>query len=287
MVSRVACIRSPNFFISNMNNIGQNSFDIGRMDALALGNSPLHRLDPRAKVITTLLFIVAVVSFDKYALSAIIPFFIYPVALISLGGLPYKYLLKKVLIVSPFAILIGIFNPLIDRETLFHIGSIGVSGGVVSFVSILLRFVLPVTAALILVSLTGFNAVCESLKKFGVPRPFIVQLLFFYRYLFVMTDEAERMVRARSLRALNSSTMGVRTFISLVGHLLLRTLDRAERIYRAMCCRGFDGHFYLIRSMKIRSPEIIFMSVWVPLFVLFRYTNVPLNLGTLITGLLK
>ncbi|WAC08339.1 MAG: cobalt ECF transporter T component CbiQ [Thermodesulfobacteriota bacterium] len=268
-----------------MNNIGKNSFDIGRMDALAAGDSLLHRLDPRAKLITTLVFIVAVVSFDKYALSAILPFFLYPIALISLGGLPYNYLLKKVLIVSPFAILIGVFNPLLDREILFHIGSVGISGGFVSFLSILLRFVLTVTAALILISLTGFNAVCESMRKFGVPKPFIVQLLFFYRYLFVMTDEADRMVRARSLRTFNSGTMSFRIFISLIGHLLLRTLDRAERIYRAMCCRGFDGHFYLIRSMKIRVPEIIFMSGWVSLFVLFRCTNVPLHLGTLITGI--
>jgi cobalt/nickel transport system permease protein len=288
LVSRVGKHSAHQFFFTTtMNNIGKNSFDIGRMDALASGDSPLHRLDPRAKLITTLLFIIAVVSFDKYTLSAILPFFIYPIVLISLGGLPYKYLLKKVLIVSPFAILIGIFNPLLDRETLFHIGSIGVSGGVVSFLSILLRFVLTVTAALVLVSLTGFNAVCESLRKFGVPRPFIIQLLFFYRYLFVMTDEAERMVRARSLRAFNSRGMSFRIFISLIGHLLLRTLDRAERIYRAMCCRGFDGHFHIIRSMKIRYPEIIFMSVWVPLFVLFRYTNVPLNLGTFITGILQ
>lgn len=268
-----------------MNNIGKNSFDIGRMDALAEGDSLLHRLDPRAKLITTLAFIVAVVSFDKYALSAILPFFLYPIVLISLGGLPYKYLLKKILIVSPFAILIGIFNPLLDREILFHVGSIGIPGGAVSFLSILLRFFLTVSAALILISLTGFNAVCESMRKFGVPKPFIVQLLFFYRYLFVMTDEADRMVRARSLRTFNSRAMSFRIFISLIGHLLLRTLDRAERIYRAMCCRGFDGHFHIIRSMEIRGPEIIFMSVWLALFILFRCINVPLHLGTLIRGI--
>lgn len=270
-----------------MNNIGKNSFDIGYMDTLATQDSPLHRLDPRAKVITTLLFIVAVVSFDKYALSTLTPFFIYPIVLISLGGLPVGYLLKKVLIVSPFAILIGIFNPLMDREILIQIGSIGISGGWVSFLSILLRFVLTVIAALILISLTGFNAVCASLIKFGVPRPFVVQLLFFYRYIFVLTDEAERMVRARSLRAFDSGAMSFMTFISLIGHLLLRTLERAERIYRAMCCRGFDGNIRLIRSMHIRYQELIFAFGWIAVFIFLRYFNIPMKLGKLITGFLK
>jgi cobalt/nickel transport system permease protein len=270
-----------------MNNIGRNSFDIGYMDTLASGDSFLHRLDPRAKVITTLLFIVAVVSFDKYALSAMTPFFIYPIALISLGVLPAGYVLKKVLLVSSFAILVGIFNPLIDRQILMQIGSVGISGGWISFLSILLRFMLTVTAAFILVCLTGFNAVCGALMKFGVPRPFVVQLLFFYRYMFVLTDEAERMARARSLRSFNARPMQLAAFIPMVGHLLLRTLERAERIYRAMCCRGFDGHIRIIKTMKINLKEVLFVAGWSFLFVFFRFYNVPLKLGELITGVLK
>lgn len=247
----------------------------------------LHRLDPRAKLIATLMFIVAVVSFDKYALSQLTPFFIYPIVLISLGGLPAGYLLKKVLLVSPFAILVGIFNPLLDKEILIQFGSIGIAGGWISFMSILLRFVLTVTAALILVSLTGFNAVCGALLKFGMPRPFVMQLLFFYRYIFVLTDEAERMVRAGSFRSFNSRAVGFKTFIPLTGTLLLRTLERAERIYHAMCCRGFDGHIRIIRAMKIRHQEIIFTLGWTFLFIWLRCYNIPLTLGALITGVLK
>jgi len=257
------------------------------MDTLSYGNSFLHRLDPRAKLITTFIFIFAVVSFDKYAVSALTPFFIYPIALVSLGGLPYGYLLKKLLIVSPFAILVGIFNPLIDREILIRIGSIGISGGWVSFISIIFRFILTVTAALILVSLTGFNAVCAALIKFGVPRPFVVQLLFFYRYIFVLTEEAESMVRAMSFRAFNKGAMGFRAFISLTGNLLLRAFERAERIYRAMRCRGFDGNIRLVKPMKIRRQEIAFMSGWALLFVFLRYSNAPLKLGAFITGFLR
>jgi len=270
-----------------MNNIGKNSFDIGYMDTLASGDSALHRLDPRAKLIATFIFIVTVVSFDRYALAVLTPFFIFPIVLISLSGLPAGYLLKKVLIVSPFAILVGIFNPLMDRGILFHIGSLGISGGWVSFFSIILRFILTVTAALILISLTGFNAVCAGLIKLGVPKPFVIQLLFFYRYIFVLSDEAERMVRAGSFRAFHSGAIGFRTFIALLGNLLLRTLDRAERIYHAMCCRGFDGNIRIIRSMKITYQEIIFVFGWGALFIFLRYFNIPLKLGVFVTGFFK
>lgn len=267
-----------------MNNIGKNYLDIGYMETLACADSPLHRLDPRAKLITTLLFIVTVVSFGKYTLLAFIPFFIYPLALISLGGLPAGYFMKKVLLLAPFAILVGIFNPIIDREIIFHIGAVGISGGWVSFLSILVRFILTVTAALLLIALTGFNAVCASLTKLGVPRPFVVQLLFFYRYLFVLTDETEKLERARSLRAFNPKAMRLKVFISLIGHLLLRSLDRSERIYRAMCSRGFDGNVRMIRTAKSRREDFVFVAGWVAIFLFFRFYNIPVLLGQFVMG---
>ena len=265
-----------------MNNIGKNYTDIRYMDIMASGDTLLHHLDPRAKLITTLLFITAVVSFDRYTILAFIPFFIYPIVLISAAGLPASYLLKKILWVSPFAVLIGIFNPIMDREIIYHIGSIGISGGWVSFFSILMRFLLTVSAALILIALTGFNAVCQALTRLGVPRPFVVQLLFFYRYIFVLVDEAERMEMARSLRSFNSRSMDFRTFISIIGHLLLRSLDRAERIYLAMRSRGFDGNIRMIKTIKLGWKDLAFMAGWAILFIAFRTNNIPIRLGNIV-----
>jgi cobalt/nickel transport system permease protein len=260
----------------------QGHFDIGYMDTLAAGDSPLHRLDPRVKLITTVVFIATVVSFNKYAVLNLIPFFSFPIILIMLGGLPVRYILKKVLLVSPFAILVGIFNPVFDRSVMCYIGSIGISGGWVSFISILLRFVLTVTTALALIALTGFNSVCIALERFKVPRPFIVQLLFLYRYMFVLSEESERMLKARAVRSFSGRSMRFKTFISLVGQLLLRTMDRAERVYRAMCCRGFDGHIRIIRSLHIDPKDIIFISVWIALFISFRFLDISLKMGELV-----
>ncbi len=269
----------------NMLKIDQNIFDIGRMDTLAMGESPLHRLDPRAKLMTTLVFIVTVVSFDKYELSALIPFFIFPLVQISVGSLPVGYLLRKVLIVAPFALFIGVFNPLLDREILFRLGSVHLSGGWISYLSILLRFVLTVSAALTLVALTGFNTVCLALEKLGAPRPFVVQLIFLYRYIFVLMDEAARLARARALRTFESRGMGFRPFVSILAQLLLRTMDRAQRVHLAMRCRGFEGHMPILKPMHFGLKEARHLSVWLPLFALLRFYNLPIQLGQWITGL--
>ncbi len=267
-----------------MANIDSGFLQIGRMDTLAQGKTWLHRLDPRAKLIAVSVFIVTVVSFDKYTLSALIPFFVFPAILVGAGGLPVRFLMARVLMVAPFAFFIGIFNPLLDRQTFFQMGTIAVSGGWISFGSIMIRFVLTITTVLALIALSGFNGVCLAMEKLGAPKPFVVQLLFLYRYLFVLTDEAIRMVRARSLRAFHSKTMGIKTFASLVGHLLLRALDRAQRIHLAMCCRGFDGRVPMIKPMGLDWKAVAFTVGWCGLFILLRFYNLPLKLGALVTG---
>jgi len=253
--------------------------DLGAMEAISSRDTPLHRLDPRAKVVTTLVFIICVVSFGRYEVSALMPFFLYPFTLLAVGNLPAFYIAKKVLFVSPFAVLIGIFNPLIDTEVLIRIGSLGVSGGWISFLSIIMRFLLTVGAALILIAATGFNSVCMALEKMGVPRVFVIQLLFLYRYLFVLADEASRMMRARSLRSFQGKGMGIRVFGSMAGSLLLRTLDRAQRIHLSMLCRGFDGTIRLLKRMKMGWREAFFVLGWSAVFLFMRLIPLPRILG--------
>jgi len=270
-----------------MANLDKHFLDIGYMDTLSMQQTPIHGLDPRAKLITSLVFITTVISFDKYEISALLPYFVYPVFLGAMGNIPPVYLLKKLLIVSPFAVMIGIFNPLIDREILISLGGFGISGGWVSFASILIRFTLTVGVALTLIAVTGFNAVCLALDKLGTPKVFVIQLVFLYRYIFVLVDEAARMVRARSLRTFEGGGSGIKTYGPLVGHLLLRTLGRAQRIYMAMCCRGFDGEIRILKPLRFGAMEIGFVAGWSALFFLMRIYNVPTLMGSAIMEVVK
>lgn len=262
-------------------------FEIGSLDTFAVLDTPLHRLDPRAKVMTTLVFILCVVSFEKYQLSALLPFFIFPLVLVGRGRLPAIFLLKKLLLVAPFAFFVGVFNPLFDHEVLFYLGSVGVSGGWVSFASILLRFALTVSATLILIATTGFTGVCMALEKIGAPRVFTIQLLFLYRYLFVLIDEAQRLVRARALRTFRGRGTGMTVFGQIVGQLLLRTIDRAQRIHLAMRCRGFTGEIRQLRKIHFGQAELLFTLGWSGLFIALRWWNLPEMLGAFLLELAR
>lgn len=263
-----------------MEKIDKAVFAITHLEDLSYLDTPIHRLDPRAKVITTFLFLIAVVSFDKYTVSALIPFLIYPVVLMSIGNIPLQSLVKKIVLVAPFAVFIGIFNPLLDRDIMITFGHVGISGGWVSFTSIMIRFFLTVGAALVLIAVTGFNAVCMALEKLGTPQIFVIQLMFIYRYLFVLVDEAIRLNRARALRTFNKRGTGIKVFGHMIGHLLLRTLDRAQRIHLAMNCRGFDGQIKTINRLKMSISEVLFIIAWSLLFIVMRLYNIPNLIGT-------
>lgn len=231
------------------------------LDRLGYADTPIHRLDPRAKTLATLAFIICVVSFPKYTVAALIPFAIFPIALIVLGRVPPGVILKRALIVSPFAVLVGIFNPLLDTEPMLQIGGLSISGGWVSFASILVKFFLTVTAALALIATTSFPRICHGLDAMKVPRAFIVQMMFLYRYLFVLVEEAMRMRRARELRRFGERRgLRPRVAASLIGVLFLRTYERAERVYIGMCARGFDGHVRLARRLCFGWKDAAFVA---------------------------
>jgi cobalt/nickel transport system permease protein len=256
--------------------------ELGRMDEFGRLDTPAHRIDARAKAVTTLAFIVCVMSFRRYEVSALTPFFLYPLVLISLGRIPLAYLAKKILVAAPFAIAIGVFNPFLDRLPLAAIGPIAISGGWLSFTSILLRFTLTVGAALALVACTGMHRLCAGLERMGLPRVFAVQLLFLYRYLFVVADDAGRMMRSIALRVGRPRSLGARVYGSLVGHLLLRSMARAERVHRAMLARGFDGEIRVLRPSRWRSADLAFVCGWTAFFVVARIWNLAAGLGALL-----
>lgn len=260
-------------------------YNLGRLDQLGRLDTAIHRVDARAKVITTLAFLLCVVSFDRYEVISLLPFAVYPIVLASEGRVPYRFLGSRLLIAAPFALAVGIFNPLIDR-TAVTLGSATVAAGWISYLSIITRFVLTTAAALTLIATTGLNGVCMALERFGLPDVLSTQLLLLYRYIFVLTEETLRMARARALRSFRGRGLGWRVYSRILGQLLMRTYDRASRIYGAMLVRGFNGKVRTSRQTGWTNRDTVFVIGWSAAFALFRLVNVPLALGRIITELI-
>ncbi len=257
--------------------------DLRSLDALAARDTALTRLDARAKVVTTLAFIVVVVSFDRYTVAALLPLAAYPVALAVLGEVPAAPLARKLLLAAPFAVLVGLFNPLLDRAPMLAFGEATLAAGWVSFASILVRFALTVGAALVLVAGTGMHALCAALARLGVPQVLTAQLLFLFRYAFVLGGEASRMAAARELRS-GGRALALSAYGPLAGHLLLRAFERAQRIHLAMIARGFDGELRSLRILHWSPRDTVFVVGWCLFFLLVRLVDLPQGLGRLLLG---
>ncbi len=260
--------------------------DLRSLDVLAARDTALARRDPRAKLVVTLLFIVTVVSFDRYRVAALLPLALYPTVLAAQGEVPARLLLRTLWLASPFALMVGLFNPLLDRATMLALPGLAISGGWVSFASIVLRFGLTVSAALVLVAGTGMHPLCAALARFRVPRAFTVQLLFLHRYLFVLAGEAARMNTARRLRAGAQARIGLAVYASLLGHLLLRAFERAQRIHLAMLARGFDGELRLADPRRWQAADTMFVAGWCTFFVAARMIALPQAIGSMLAAAL-
>ncbi len=140
--------------------------------------------------------------------------------------------------------------------------------------------------SILLISTTGIVKLSESLRMLKVPKIFVLQLLLTYRYISVLLEEVSTMLTAYSLRAPNQKGVSRKALGSFVGQLMLRTMDRAERVYQSMNLRGFEGEYNSGSETKMKSSDITYIAVWSMLFVIARLYDVPALIGLILTGVI-
>ncbi len=268
-----------------MSDITNSIYNLSLLDELARKESPVHRLHPLVKLLTTVAYLTVVVSFDRYEIAGLLAYVFYPVIIFALAELPFIPIVKRILLVGPLIIGIGILNPLFDNHTVV-LGSIAVSRGWVAFFSIFIKGGLTVTAGVLLIATTGIDKLAAALRMLKVPRIFVLQLLLTYRYIYVLTEEVSRMVRAYSLRAPGQKGIHHDSWGSFLGQLLLRTFERAERVYESMILRGFSGEYGIGMNKKAGYRDFAFLMGWSAFFVIVRIYDIPALLGELFTGVI-
>lgn len=269
-----------------MSSIAQALQAFQSLESLAAKDSLLSALDARAKILVTLGFIVTVVSFERYAVAALLPLALFPVVMAALGNIPARVIGRAVVLAAPFAVMLGAFNPLFDRQVVLQVAGLGISGGWLSFASVLIRFALTVSAGLILVAGTGFAPLCAGLARLGAPNVLATQLLLLHRYAGVLAGEAARMSLAHELRA-NGRRLPLAVVGSLLGHLLLRAMQRAQRVHQAMLSRGLDGQPHRCAGAGWQRRDTVFLAVCLAGFVLARQLDLVHGLGALVLRMVR
>lgn len=224
-------------------------------------HSPLHRMDALAKLLATGIYILVIVSFPKDAVFPLLPYALFPLAMVVFGEVPWRPFLKLVGVGIPFVLVAALSNLLLDRHQVRLEGWGVVQGGQLSALSILLRYLLMASAVLSLVATTSFNRILLALGRLRAPRSFLLLLQCLYRYLFVLVEEGRSISHARQLRDPSRRWPDLRTARSMLASLFFRSWDRAERVYRGMLLRGYDGELPVAVPAHWHSRDVLFVSL--------------------------
>jgi cobalt/nickel transport system permease protein len=187
----------------------------------------VHRLPAVAKLALVAAMVGTVVLLPRgagmmYSLCAAVL-----VAVAALSRVPARHLAWRLLLLEPFVLgvaALSLFQP---------------NGGAV-FAAMLVRSTLCLFAMVLLASTTRFTDLLAALWRLRVPALLVTSLALMYRYLSLLVDETGRLQRARRSRTFEvGRAFAWRSSASVAAHLFVRTSERAERIYDAMCARGW------------------------------------------------
>lgn len=264
-----------------MDKLSQAQSELREMDALAAGSSPVHRLHPLCKLLTTIAYIIVVVSFPKYHFSGLVIMALYPVVLFQAAGIPVRLCFYKLRIVLPLVCAVGLVNPFLDHTPLMQLGSVTVTGGVVSMVTLMLKGVFSLMASFLLIATTSIDTLCAALRQLHVPSILTTLLLLTYRYVGVMLEQVSVMAQAYSLRAPGQKGIHISAWGSFLGQLLLRSMDRAQELYNSMLLRGFRGDFFYADVPPCKISGVVYAVVSIGCFLCVRLFDIPQLLGSL------
>ena len=231
-----------------MNQAERAGRELRAMDDLAAQDSFLHRLSPLSKLFVTIFYLAVVVSFPRYRLTALVWMALFPVAGYQLAGIALRTCFQKLRLVLPLVCAVGLLNPIFDRQIVTQIGTLAVSGGVVSMLTLVMKGVFCLLASFLLMATTPIEEICRALRQLHLPKTITSLLLLTFRYIGVLLSEVSVMQEAYSLRAPGQKGVHISAWGSFLGQLLLRSMDRAEALYESMELRGFCGDFsYAVR----------------------------------------
>jgi cobalt/nickel transport system permease protein len=224
------------------------------LDHWSRGNSALHALDPRAKIIALLVFLTILATTPIQTTPVVFSLRMGAFLLILLAGaaaarLPVPALCRRAAIVLPFSLTFALVS--------------WAAGERMQPLALVEKSYLSSLAALLVVATTPLPVLLRGLEVMGTPRVLVLTLHFLYRYLFVISEQAQHMRLAAACRQGTSSRSWQARFEAAAGAvavLFARSYARAEGVHRAMLSRGFCGVFLLDSPLCFRPFDLVFVA---------------------------
>lgn len=251
------------------------------MDSLAALHSPIHDMHPGCKFAAAVFYIACVVSFPKYALSALAVLVLLPLWGFRTAGLSVKLCFYRLRIVLPLVCCVGLINPFFDRTVMLRLFGLPITGGIISMLTLMMKGIFSLMMSYLLMATTSIDKLCAALRMARVPGILCSLLLLTFRYVGVLLDELEAMQESYHLRAPGQKGIHISAWGSFLGQLLLRTADRGAELYAAMQLRGFAGEFYYASVPSLRSSDVMDTVLFCACALVGRLFDIPAAIGGL------
>jgi cobalt/nickel transport system permease protein len=230
------------------------------LDRYLSGASLVHRLDPRLKLLATVTYVLAATSTPPGAWLALATLAGLALAAVGLARIPLAEALKRSSIALPFAAIVAISLPFTHGGQVVWAWSIGglrltiTDAGLILFATVVVKSWLSVMVSGLLVATTRFPDLMLA-----------TTISFMVRYLFVLADEAMRLMTARAARSAGkggSLIWHAQVLGGMIGSLFIRSYERSERIYAAMVSRGFAGEMRTLTPLTWQPRDTWASLAW-------------------------
>lgn len=219
--------------------------------------------DPRARLLAMLGFVVVTIALTR--IGPLVIMLIMALLLARLVRINWRMIIKRLLAFEGFMMLVLLFLPFTyPGETVASLWGMNISAeGIQRAVVIVLRGNAVVLAVLALIGTLEPMKLGHAMARLGVPEKLVNLFLMTVRYVSVLFAEYSRLRMAMTARGFKaSSSMHTwRSFGWLIGMLLVRSMERAQRVRDAMRCRGFNGQFHLLEQGSWQARDTLFLVV--------------------------
>lgn len=241
------------------------------LDRYVDSESAIHALDPRVKLVATIGFIISIAVMPDGAWG------VYLVALLLVLGVALAahvspwLVIRRSLVGLPFLLAAVTLLFTVPGNAIWH-GPLGLTvtnAGLERFASIAARSFISIQAAVLLTATTPFTDLLTAMRRLHIPAVLVAIIAFMYRYISVLVDEVQRLLRARAARSASlpnrpGGSLAWRASVAghMAGQLLIRSLDRSDRVYQAMLARGYHGEIRTLSPQReLGSLDIVALAV--------------------------
>ncbi|MFH1991393.1 MAG: cobalt ECF transporter T component CbiQ [Pseudomonadota bacterium] len=237
---------------------------------LANGNSFIQDLDPRIKIVVVFLFSVVVAAADRF--QVLLWALTLGILIVGAARVPVNEICRRLIPVNLLIVFLWLLLPFtFTGKPLFYLGPLAATReGVLYATRISIKSNAMMLMLITLAASTPIFILGHAMHALRVP-PKLVHLFFFtFRYIHVMYREYFRLVNSMKIRGFTpgNNLHTYRTIAYMVGMLLVRSFDRAQRVHNAMLCRGFKGDLYSLRKFSLNGRDVAALILMVTVILI-------------------